>query len=1073
MKAFLIIAFLSMVQFGAAMAQKLPIRRARTIHFQANQGTNMNIDISPDGKTLVFDMLGDLYIMPVTGGKAKRITNGMELNCCPVWSPGGKKIAYLSDFSGSMHLNVMNLSGTFHRVIGQAEEQLKIEFNKVPKPFWSSDGSQLSIDNKIYLRNDSLIILPNVVKNPFGFSSNGQELYYSIKKDSSAYNLVGIYRFSIQNKSSELVCQEQIFKGQFVEQDFAISNDQKWFVYSKYHGNNCSLYLKSRTSQEERLLVSSLFTDTVPRTGTARYIPRFCFSPDSKSLFIAYGGKIHRIKVTTGDNEIVPFAANVKIDLGKLNYNTYPVNFKPHFAKFTRFAVISPDNKHLTFSSLNKIFIMDLPSGSPHLLISNRSINQFQPAWSPDSKWIAYVTWCDTVGGQVWRIRSSGGTPEQLSRLASQYQRPVWSPDGTKIAVISKGVPKLAEDIFQENGKLQLIDLSNGQIKDIAENVQMEEQWLSFSKDGKNIIYRPVQVNGNIKPQLISTPIEGTASPQILVVASASRHIASTSFQPAIKNVSISPDGHYVVYSRSEDLYLVPVTQSDMPVIIYDEKKKPLAIRFASGLDPHWEKDGRVLSWSYGGQFFQIDPKKIFIAAEKANKKSCDTTLEGNKVMTVDVFPDQKLNLDIMVNPSYGKGLIALKNARIIPMHGDQKIEHGTVLIKNGRFIALGGSDTTSIPKGAKVIDLKGKTIVPGFVDVHLHLDEPTTILPQQFWTLMINLAYGVTTARDPSSTYDSFGYKELLESGKMIGPRLFTSGRSVNESHGTLNEGLTINNIEEANLVVQNRYKLGGTLIKQYHLSTRLQREWLLLASQKAGMNMTNEGTYDILTQLGMIKDGSSGIEHNPEWGDAQDDVIKLYAKSGTFLTPTLQVRPGARDYFDYTYWHQPDRKLKRFLPEDNLSRFAKTYDQKSIGFVYKTTPANFIYAAKIDAAISKMGGRIAIGSHGNDEGIGVHNELWALHMGGLTNMEALRAATMTGAEAIGVQKDLGSIEVGKIADLVILNSNPLDDIHNTRDIKYVMKGGILYDGDTLDEIWPIYKKCPDWKLHQNSNKK
>ncbi len=144
---------------------------------------------------------------------------------------------------------------------------------------------------------------------------------------------------------------------------------------------------------------------------------------------------------------------------------------------------------------------------------------------------------------------------------------------------------------------------------------------------------------------------------------------------------------------------------------------------------------------------------------------------------------------------------------------------------------------------------------------------------------------------------------------------------------------------------------------------------------------------------------------------------------------------------------------------------RQSKQYYTRATRRRIRCIPVSFIHLV-INACIRHQGGRVALGSHGNDEGFGAHNELWALQAGGLSNIEALQAATIIGAEALGIQKDIGSIEVGKIADLIILDKNPLDDIHNSREIRYVMKDGILYDSNTLDEIWPIFKKCPEWKL-------
>jgi Tol biopolymer transport system component len=1040
LKHFILLCILISGQLTLCYSQGLPIKPARTVSFSTDEGSYMDVDMSPDGKTLVFDLLGDLYTVPSVGGEAKQLTHGIALHLRPVWSPDGKKMAYISDLSGRLHLNVMDLSDGYNMV-------LPPEFNFFSyflNPVWTPDSRYIIEGSSVYSLTGGKISSGFVMNHPIRFSADGKLVYGIDSNKLYVYDLNLHERKVISNILSSF-------------QHAALSPDGRWWCYVTDSGSRRCLIAEDLVDNVSRILIPSL-VQIAPKYLPEVPIQHFSFSPDSKYVFIGYGGKIHRIYIQNGSDTVIPFVAKVKSDLGAFGYNTFRVLYDSVNVKYTRFAQASPDGRHLVFSALDRIYMMDFPNGRPHPLVS-QPFPQFEPEYSPDGQWIAYVTWCDTVGGYLWRVPASGGQPEQLTDVAGKYERPTWSPGGKQIAVI-KGDP----DDHAGIGQLEIVSVEAKDIKVIDDSVYSVNS-LAFSSDGLRIIYAPKLKEGLWHlgascPQLVSRDVSGN---DLKVIAVGNQSIL-------YQQKAISPDGRFIVWSAAEDLCLLPVCPLINPIGIYPGGQSPI-IRFSEGVDPYWEKGGKVLAWTYGNRFYRIDPDTILAAARKLIRDGNGFNGKVADWIAVDIKPDRVVTMRVKAPSLYAQGVIVLKGERIITMKKNEVIEHGALVIEDGRIVAIGPVDRVEVPAGAMILDLPGKTIMPGIVDLHLHMNNPGYIFPQQSWMFLVNLAYGVTTARDPLTNVDAYGYAELLKTGRMIGPRLFPSGPAV-RGDGILK----LDDPDDAIRFVHKRAELGGTLVKNYLVpDLRLEREWVLLASRSAGLNATNEGS-DGVMDLGMIKDGYTGIEHNPQWGDVYKDITSFFALSGIYFTPTLMVSPVVhgfgvgKEYFKYKYWHQPNEKLQRFTLSDQ--KMGPTYEsQESWEEILKSAPADSLdpeirIPATIDAQIRHRGGRVGLGSHGNDEGIGAHNELWALQMGGLTNMEALQAATIIGAEAIGIQKDIGSLEVGKIADLIVLNKNPLDDIHNSREVRYVMKDGILYDGDTLDEIWPVYKKCPEWRL-------
>jgi hypothetical protein len=992
---------------------RLPIKAERVISFTTDEGSYMSVDVSPDGKTLLFDLLGDLYTMPVTGGRATQITEGIALNARPCWSPSGEKISYMSDNSGDFLLNILDRNSNTNLVLGHARSAYKIQATSV---WLSNDG--IAVDSFIYNLSGGRFPFPKSMGMLIRSSPNGNLLYFLKGLSILKYDRIA---------GTSMIVSPQIVPpstGIRFPWFITVSNDLNWCAYIGELNKRRTLVIQHLQDSSRRII----------GTADMSAVKSFSFSPDCKNLFISYGGKIHRINVEDGSDTVVPFAANVRVGMGKLNYNQFPITDELIKVRYTRSGNLSPDNKQIVFTALNKIYVKDLPDGKPRILVQ-QDVFQFQPVYSTDGKWIAYVSWNDSVGGYVWRVPATGGKPEQLTSTSGYYVDPTWSPDGKQLAFI-KYSSTIIDETSRGTGYLQLISIEK-RITRVIDTVPLANK-IMFSQSGGEIIYRSLK--SKEKPDVLVSMDLNDRIRKVLATGS------DRDWNNYPGEISQSPDGKFIVYSLGEDLYLIPDNGIASPAIFTVQNSyTPISvIRFASGTDHYWDNDGAFLNWTYGNKFYRIKAEKIIESATKVFQQKSTSDTSFQKYLDISVAADQVIQLNVEVPRYSGKGSTVLDNVRIITMQGNKIIGKGRIVIKNNHLVAVGPQTAIQTPAGAHVMDLSGCTIMPGFIDMHFHASK-LDIYPQpSFADFKINLAFGITTLRDPSSDYRSFGHSELLETGIALGPRLYSSGLAVVK---TWFNGTRCNSLNDAKNIADKRKESGGTFIKQYKQPTRLQRQWLLQACCEAKLNMTNEGDDDPLVQIGMIKDGSTGIEHSPVWGPVYNDVISLFANSGTIHTPTLQTRDQATEYFLSRYWQQRNEKLERFNPSI-LS------NSKNTGSV------NFLFPAGIYAAIVKKGGKVAMGSHSEVQGISVHNEIWALQMGGLTNMQALQAATIIGAEGLGVQKDLGSIEVGKIADLIILNKNPLDDIHNTREIRYVMKNGVLYDGDTLEQIWPIIKK-------------
>jgi Tol biopolymer transport system component len=1036
----------SLLSFGAVTADaSLPLASTRHIAFETDQGTWLAPDVAPDGKSILFDLLGDIYSIGSGGGQARLVLSGPAFDANPVFSPDGRQFAFISDRSGANNLWIANADGSNPQQISQDEGAVMWT-----GPSWSPDGQYLyasrmvhaTLAFEVFMFNKDGGVGTQVTKaKPSGtedfdnrrnvlgavLSPEGRYMYFS-SKAGTTWTEQEPPQWSITRRDLRSGKDEEIVNSLGEAIQPVVSHDGRKLVYASRHLNDTGLRIRDLNSGDDQWLLYPVDRDGHDGGYYANLLPRYTFTSDDRALILSVGGKIKRLELAGRKLADIPFTAKVELDLGPQTRVEQHEETGPVRVRVIQRPRQSPDGRSVVFSALGQLYLLDLQANAkPRALGAG-----VQPSWSSDGRSIAFVTWSPLDGGQVWTMPArAGGAPKKITKEAAYYTEPVFSPDGKSVLALrashydrlrtrSEIDPSRATDIIRlpvSGGDAQLIAHAHG------------ARFLDFGREPNLIRFFTPEA---VKTLRIDEP---SAEPRRVVVI-LSRHPSQYVDGPApVDEVRLSPDGQWALAKAASQLYLVavPPTLGNEPAVVNLLAPATKVMKLtAVGADYFgWAEGGRTITWSVGSSFRRVSLSNVTDAEQSA----------------------ERFDAVVEVKRDVPEGAVVLRGATVITMRGDEVLPNADVVVVNNKIVGVGARGGVQVPAGAVVRDVSGKYIVPGFVDTHAHWAEiRRDILEPNQWPFLANLAYGVTAGLDVQPfTVDVFGYQDMIDAGMMLGPRAYSTGPGVFVSSEIHSEA------DARNVLTRYRDYYRTRNIKSYMVGGRQERQFMIQGASALGMMPTTEGASDFRLNLTHALDGFSGNEHALPVSPLRKDVIELFASSRISYTPTISVLYGGRPaLYEMTISHVPqgDPKVRRFIPGGLLD--VKTRTQKWTRHqdqTYSTFAADAL-------AIQRAGGLVGMGSHGEMQGIGYHWELEAYASGGATTHEVLRAATIGSSEVIGRATEIGSIEASKFADLLILDRDPLADITNTSSLSLVMKNGRIYDANTLDEVWPRKKR-------------
>lgn len=1033
----------------------------------------MSLDVAPDGAHLVFELLGDLYELPIDGGQARPLTSGTAFDAQPRYSPDGRSIVFVSDRGGSENLWQLS-EGTLR----QLTHERNVFF---VSPEWAPDGLAIVTSRSTktlgHEREYQLFSYPiaqgggrqltGLDESQPGavlgaaFNPRSREMFAAFSTK-PGWPSIASWQVGVVDATTGKLAQWTYELTSAMRP--ALSPDGRHLVYGTQWEGKTGYKLVDIDSHEQRWLVPEIDLSADGETAPRRdLLPGAAFTPDGEALVLSYHGKLWRVRLADGAATQIPFNATIDVELAPPAQFDYALDDDYVTARRIEQPQLAPDGRHLAFSALDRIWIKDLTRRAAPVPMSRGIDGAFFPTWSPDGRYLAYVTWNDLEGGHIWRVRADAkGQPERLSKRSAFYEKLAYSPDGRRL-VAARGLNFERARFYAEvryRGRGQSDDLvwlpAEGGDATLITRINAMPRWASshygvphFGTDPATLYFRD-PVDG-----LVAVGWDGARRRTVLRVEGQADLADGT--VPA-DEILISPQGTRAAVLLSGQVWVFPLPAegAEPPKLVLPADAAASGARRLTregGDFVRWSPDGRALQWSLGSSYFI---------------QGLDRSGAGQA---------RRQDITLRVSADKPRGALVLRGARVITMRADEIIEGADVVIVDNRIAAVGAVGRVKVPAHAHIVDVTGKTILPGYVDVHWHGDVPWGIHRTQVWENLAAVAYGVTAIRDPQpTTMDILTYADRRAATGELGPRIFSTGRGIFRSDD-------IRSAEDARAIARRYAEFYRTeTAKDYMVNAdREVRRWMADAAREYRLSLTAESNSDFKYSLLRIFDGYGGQAHMPTATPYYRDVATLFARSGivadeTTGRPTPQAGKPVSTYLLGTFvqdqvLHVADprarAKVRRFFPQREIDYLAGQAQDPPKGEYLALQLSQQLLA------ILEAGGHLAVGTHGALQALGTHWTIWTLVEAGVRPHDALRIATIEGARAIGHGRNFGSVEVGKLVDLQVLDGNPLEDIRQTLSLRSVLVNGRLYEADTLDELWPrVQPLARQWWQAGESNR-